>query len=308
VVSVIVPVWNPRREWLRAAVASALSQASCEIELIVVDDGCPEPVDGSLQGLNDRRLRLVRVEHGGVARARNAGLAVARGDAVRFLDADDAFEPGSSARLAALARNEHDVIAYGATMLCDAELRPRRKIVCELEGDVLTDCLLGRFTVRLPAMLFPRYVVDAVGEFDPAFELAEDGDWVLRALEHARVRGESATAAFYRRHRGSVTEDIAKGEAGLRLMIERHFERHPRERDSRLHRRARAWVDIIAAQARSAHGDYPGSARRFVSALRRDPPSAIAAIAREVRRVGARAGRRVRRVASAAQAASRRRR
>jgi glycosyltransferase involved in cell wall biosynthesis len=294
---VIVPVWNPRPGWLREAVESALSQARSDVEVIVVDDGCPDPVGRLLDSLDDPRLRVLRIEHGGVARARNAGLAVARGRFVRFLDADDVLERGSTARLVSLASGRNDVISYGATVLCDPDLRPRRTVVCTLEGDVLDEALVGRFTVRLPAMLFPRQVVDAAGTFDPSFELSEDGDWLLRALVHAGVRGETETAVFYRRHGDSVTAtasaDVARGEAGLRLMIERHFARHPTLRGSRLHRRAHAWVDVVAAQAWAAQGDYLGAARRIASAFRHHPRAGVAAARAELPRIARRGLRRL---------------
>jgi glycosyltransferase involved in cell wall biosynthesis len=78
-VSLVMPVWRPRPDWLKQAVRAALDQLRAEVELIVVDDGCPEPVEALLAGFRDTRLRVLRVEHGGAARARNAGIAAARG-------------------------------------------------------------------------------------------------------------------------------------------------------------------------------------------------------------------------------------
>ncbi|MGI8558878.1 MAG: hypothetical protein ACR2ND_11330 [Solirubrobacteraceae bacterium] len=64
-VSFVMAVWNPHQRWLRDAVGSVLAQRSCELELVVVDDGCREPVDGMLGDVDDPRLRIVRVPHGG---------------------------------------------------------------------------------------------------------------------------------------------------------------------------------------------------------------------------------------------------
>ncbi len=111
-VSLIMPVWRPRPEWLRRAVTAALAQRGCEIELIVVDDGSPDPMEELLSDVDDDRLRVLRVEHAGASRARhcapasrarNAGIAAARGGYVRFIDADDEILPGSTARLVELA-------------------------------------------------------------------------------------------------------------------------------------------------------------------------------------------------------------
>ena len=126
--SIVVPVWESRLDWLRAAVSSALAQADVSVEVVVVDDGCAVPIRDVL-GISDARLRLLRVPHGGVSRARNAGLDVARGRFVRFLDADDVLERGSTARLRRLCGEDDSVVAYGATAMCDPELRPRRTVV-----------------------------------------------------------------------------------------------------------------------------------------------------------------------------------
>jgi glycosyltransferase involved in cell wall biosynthesis len=278
-VSIVMPVWRPRHDWLLQATASALTQEQCSVELIVVDDGCDPPVEELLAEIEDERLRVVRIEHGGVSRARNAGLAAARGAYLRFLDCDDVLEPRSTARLLSLAAGAQDVIAYGATMTCDEQLRPRSTISCTLAGDALVDCLLGRFTVRFPSMLFPRAVVDRIGEFDLALKNCQDGDYVLRALEYAHVRGEDRTATYYRRHGRSATADIAAGERGLQQMIARYFERHPDQRGTRLERRARAYVVLASAAGWGSQGRHRQYWMRLARALMLDP----AAVARELR-------------------------
>src|SRR5438094_996292 len=207
-VSLIMPVWRPRLEWLAQAVESALGQRNCRIELILVDDGCPEPVAGLLSWVRDRRLRILRIEHGGVSRARNAGIAAAMGTRLRFIDCDDVIDLDSTARLLRLMGNDEDVIAYGSTIVCDAALRPQAKLASRLEGPAAIACLLNQdFTVMLQATLFPRRIVQAAGDWDPTMTVCEDWDFVLRALDHARVRGEDSTALYYRRHADAVTSN-----------------------------------------------------------------------------------------------------
>jgi glycosyltransferase involved in cell wall biosynthesis len=281
-VSVIVPAWRPRADWLRTAVESAVGQRGVDVEVVVVDDGSPEPVAPALEGV-DGRVRTIRVPHGGVARARNAGLVAAAGRVVRFLDADDALEAGSTARLLRLLDGRDDVIAYGATVMCEESLAPRRTVASTLEGDVLRAAVLGRFDVRIVSLLFPRRVVDLAGPFDPSLPRAEDGDFVLRALEHAEVRGETLPASFYRRHGASATADVAAGEAGLLGMLDRYFERHPEERGTALERRARASVYLAVARGYRAHGRRREAVDRALRALTRDPRRTVPALARGLR-------------------------
>ena len=92
-VSVIIPVYNVQN-YLRPCLDSVLKQTLKEIEIICVDDGS---TDGSLEILKqyaakDNRITVLKQKnlHAGVAR--NAGLAVARGEYLSFLDSDDFFE------------------------------------------------------------------------------------------------------------------------------------------------------------------------------------------------------------------------
>jgi SAM-dependent methyltransferase len=271
-VSFIMPAWRPRADWLGQAVESALGQRGCRLELIVVDDGCPEPIADLLSTVRDDRLRVIRVEHGGVSRARNAGLAAARGDRVRFVDCDDVLAPESTARLLRLMGPADDVISYGSTVVCDEELRPRSTISSRLSGSAVIPCLLDRFEVRLPAMLFPRKVTDATGEWNPDLTVCQDWDFVLRALEHARVRGEVRPALYYRRHASSGSHDAVAGWDGIRRVVAGYFDRHPETRGTALERRARAMLVVMQAERETA--GRPWRSREFWRAGLADPGAA----------------------------------
>jgi glycosyltransferase involved in cell wall biosynthesis len=266
-VSFIMPVWCPRPDWLRQCLESVLAQRGCEFELIIVDDGNSSPVEGLLDGLDDRRVSVVRGLHGGASYARNLGLRVAKGSQIRFVDADDVLEAGSTARLQKLIEHNGDMIAYGTTLSCDEDLRrlPRR-YESTLEGDVSKQYLLGQFDVRHLSMLFPRTIIDRTGEWSTDFAVSADRDFVQRALEHGLVRGEQAVATFYRRHRLSIQgqADIASGQAAALKVVARYIERHQHEAGSRLHRKAIA--NILLDRARAfAHVGLFGSAMRRVA-------------------------------------------
>lgn len=290
-VTLAMAVWRPQAEWLREAVTSALGQRDCAFELLVVDDGSPEPVEELLAELDDPRLRVVRIEHAGTAGARNAGIEHARGRLIRFLDADDVLEPGSTARLARLVGLREDVIAYGTTVVCDEELRPLRTIRSELSGDAVGPCLLGHFDVRHVSMLFPRRVVELAGPWVGAFHISEDWDFVLRALEHAEVRPDPEPATYYRRHGGSRTgvANVAAGERDRERVLQRFFERHPEQQGTSLARSAWAAAYLDRASAYAAVGERRKALRRLARAARLQPAATVRCAAglaaREARRL-----------------------
>ncbi|MBA3844460.1 MAG: glycosyltransferase [Actinobacteria bacterium] len=277
-VTLTMAAWQVEPRWFLEAVESALGQRGCDLELIVVDDGSPDPVQEVLIGIDDPRLRVVRIEHGGTAAARNAGIAHAQGRLIRFLDADDVLELDSTARLAALIGDRDDVVAYGATVVCDEQLRPTRTIASSLEGDVVEACLLGRFDVRHVSMLFPRRVVELAGPWVGGYAISEDWDFVLRALEHSKVRAEPLAATYYRRHGASRTgaAGVAAGEADRLRVVQRYFERHPERRGTRFERTVLAATHLDRASAYAATGQRGAAATRLARAARLAPIPAAA--------------------------------
>lgn len=92
IVSIIMPVYNAEK-FIYEAAMSTLNQSYRDIELIVVDDGSTDNSIAKLSGINDERLRIIHQLNQGANVARNRGLAEARGEYVKFLDADDIFYP-----------------------------------------------------------------------------------------------------------------------------------------------------------------------------------------------------------------------
>lgn len=239
-----MPVWRPRPDWLRAAVDAVLADdlaGTAELELLVVDDGNDEPVAPLLAAVDDPRLRVLRAAHGGASHARNEGIAAARGELLRFVDADDVVAPGGTAALVAAVDGAR-VIAYGSSALCDEALQMWELRSCTVRGDAVTACLVGELTVLHPAMVLPRAVVEEIGGWHD-WPTCEDWDFVLRAVEVAPVVPVDRVVYSYRRSDGSLakqTRDLA-GEVG-RAVVREHFVRHPDERGTARHRRTEAYL------------------------------------------------------------------
>lgn len=126
-ISVIVPVYNVRA-LLDACVASILAQTRTDIECILVDDGSTDGSGALCDGwaLRDARVRVVHKPNGGLSEARNAGLDVATGASISFVDSDDCLLPQSLETLAGhLEKNALDV-AVGKVLLHDMKTGERR--------------------------------------------------------------------------------------------------------------------------------------------------------------------------------------
>ena len=92
-VSIIVPVYKTK-DTIKKCVDSLLSQTLKQIEIILVDDGSPDESGRICDELcNDKRVKVIHKENGGLSSARNAGLKVATGDYIGFVDSDDYVHP-----------------------------------------------------------------------------------------------------------------------------------------------------------------------------------------------------------------------
>lgn len=92
-VSIIVPVYKTK-DTIKECVDSLLSQTIKQIEVILVDDGSPDE-SGRIcdEFCSDKRVKVIHKENGGLSSARNAGLKVATGDYIGFVDSDDYVHP-----------------------------------------------------------------------------------------------------------------------------------------------------------------------------------------------------------------------
>ena len=93
-VTVVIPTRDRWKLLASAALPAALGQEEVALEVVVVDDGSTDETPQRLAELTDPRLRTFRhAQSRGVARARNAGIATARGEWLAFLDDDDVWSP-----------------------------------------------------------------------------------------------------------------------------------------------------------------------------------------------------------------------
>ncbi len=89
-ISVIVPIYNVEK-YLERAVSSLTTQTYDNLEIILVDDGSPDSCPALCDELAklDNRIKVVHKENGGLSSARNAGINIAKGEYLSFIDGDD---------------------------------------------------------------------------------------------------------------------------------------------------------------------------------------------------------------------------
>lgn len=116
-VSIIVPIYNVE-SFLQRCISSIVSQTYDKIEIILVDDGstdsCPQKIKDWMEC--DGRIKVVSKKNGGLVSARQAGLSIATGEYVLYVDGDDWLERNCvEAFVSILEKNDVDLICCYAT-------------------------------------------------------------------------------------------------------------------------------------------------------------------------------------------------
>jgi glycosyltransferase involved in cell wall biosynthesis len=216
--SVVIPAYNAERT-LRATVVSVFGQTRSDFEVIVVDDGSTDATAGVVEALeNDPRIRLVRRPNGGVAIARNAGIAVAQGQYVCFLDADDVWLPTyleamgnalDARREAGLAFTDawvwdEGVRRFGRRTIMDTGNPPTT--VPDDARDLFRRLLAANF--MFTSTTVRRDALADVGGFDARVSPSEDWElWLRFAARGYRAVRAAPVLAVYRKHAGSLSSD-----------------------------------------------------------------------------------------------------
>jgi len=202
-VSVVVPVFNGA-QYLAEAIDSLLAQTRPATEIVVVDDGSTDASLAVAQSYAERHGHVIVVTqpNGGASAARNAGIALATGDVLAFLDADDIAEPQFLA--VQLGRLEADPAlagVMGAGRVFVEAGAPEPVWLAEQQRDT-------RARPRLMTMVVHRAVFSALGGFDPGLSHGEDTDWVLRAGEAGhRIDIHTEVLVARRVHHHNLTQD-----------------------------------------------------------------------------------------------------
>lgn len=207
-VSVVIPCFNAAA-FLATAVESVIRQRGDPIEIIVVDDGSTDET-ASIALSFGSAVKLLRQPNAGIGAARNAGLALAGGEIVAFLDADDLWTDNSlAARLMVLqASPDIDGVFGQCEQFFDAGLDPLTSAKWAVD--------LRRQQFRnAGAMLIRRVAFNRVGGFGTDLQVGEMVDWLGRAEAAAVAFANIDDLVMLRRIHGrnnSLRTDLRKGD------------------------------------------------------------------------------------------------
>ena len=178
-VSVIVPTYN-RADRLEGTLYSIVSQTYQDFELIVVDDGSTDNTSKVIESFPSAQYLPLK-KNSGVSKARNIGLACAKGEFICFLDSDDLWnEKKLQIQIHWMVNNTDSQICYTDEIWIRNGVRVNqmnrhRKYTGDIFRHCLALCIVSPSSVMLRAELF-----DEIGNFDESLPVCEDYDLWLR--------------------------------------------------------------------------------------------------------------------------------
>jgi glycosyltransferase involved in cell wall biosynthesis len=198
----VIPTWN-RARLVCEAIDSALGQSPEQVEVIVVDDGSTDDTADVLARNFGSRIHVLRMsQRRGAGAARNAGVRLASGELIGFLDSDDLWLPGKlEAELSALERfPEAEVVVSDSLRFLEGQANESscfalNGLLAATQGEVrlMSDCpwlwtniMNG---VATCSITLRRRVLSRLGETLFAEDLAccEDWEFELRVYHQCRV-------------------------------------------------------------------------------------------------------------------------
>ncbi len=189
-----------------------------------MDDGSTDGSAETLADLDDPRLQVIRECHGGSAAARNAGLRLATGELVAFLDADDRWAPRNLERQSAFLESHPEVdMTFVHSLVVDEEGRSLGFKCSSRAGAVsLSQLLRSNEIGNGSCLLVRREALDQAGWFDPKLPACVDIDVWMRvaSLRAGNVVAIPELLTFYRRRPGQISGDWRRMEAGYLQLLE----------------------------------------------------------------------------------------
>jgi glycosyltransferase involved in cell wall biosynthesis len=190
VFSVIIPTYN-RAHVITRAIQSVLEQTFSNFELIIVDDGSTDQTDAVIGSINHPRLRYIRQENKGVSAARNAGVALAHGQYVTFLDSDDEVLPEWLANLAQVFQaGQAGIVCVGSKVIIEQNGQHQQTIVLPRKMGALFEHQEGLFA---PPGTFAlrRELFETVGGYVEGLPFSENTELAIRLIPHCIDEGWS---------------------------------------------------------------------------------------------------------------------
>jgi glycosyltransferase involved in cell wall biosynthesis len=206
-VSVVMSVYNSEL-YLAHALESILSQTFTDFELIVIDDGSTDGSAEILHSTSDPRLRVVEQNNAGLTRSLNRGFALAKGEYVARIDADDTCLPGRLAAQVAYMDQHQATVLLGTAYRHVDLLRDRQvDIYPPREDEALRRAMVSGNPFCHSSVMVRRAAVVKEGGYDESFPYLQDYELWSRLAQVGELANLPQILVSRRYHAASLSND-----------------------------------------------------------------------------------------------------
>ena len=226
-VSVIILTRN-RPEFLVKAVESVLNQTYTDFEIVIVDDASTDKTPEVIKSFQDPRIISIRHDvNKGESGSRNAGVKVAKGELVAFLDDDDEWLPQKLELQVSLLQKGNDKLGGVYTGFYKWDM-VEEKIVGEIipkkRGNISEDMFIKNWVGTPSTVLVKNKCFQDVGEFDEKLVFGPDWDMWLRIAHKYEFEYIASPLVKYGIHSQQMSTSYRKWILGREKLLEKYGE------------------------------------------------------------------------------------
>lgn len=219
-VSIVIPCYNGEG-YLADAIHSALGQTYPRCEVIVIDDGSTDSSLDIIKGFGGRVRWETSVNRGGNA-ARNRGLAIANGEWIQFLDADDMLLPNCVAEKVAFVHETNSIPVCDAINI-EQDGSVTRRAWRRVEDDAF--CSMVEYAPYVDTPFYPVDALRSVGGFDESLRACQEFELHVRLSIQTRAPEKynrlPIPLVIHRGRLGSVSSDGTRLAETLATLFQR---------------------------------------------------------------------------------------
>ena len=193
-ISVLMPVYNTKEEYLRTSIESILNQTFTDFEFIIVNDGSTNNAEEVILSYKDNRIKYVKQENQGIVGALNNAWSKASGKYIARMDSDDIAYPERFAKQVNFLEENPEYSLVGSW----AKIIPSKNIIKLPQDikimDLLADCMFIHPSIMFNKADFEKFNL----QYETGFEYAEDYCLYANAVKHLKMTNLQEALLDYR--------------------------------------------------------------------------------------------------------------
>ena len=211
-VSIIIPCYNAS-SYIKETIGCVLSQTFQNFEILLINDGSTDNSSSIIKTINDDRIHLVEQENQGVSFSRNKGIAMAKGEYVVFLDADDLLHP-SFLEKRVFSLSKSSAIAYASNVvLVDKngnKIEENKNYFATNKSSQILEFKDGIVTCPSSYLFKTIFLKNRKITFNKNLQSSADKFFLLEVLKQGKIEIIDESPMYYRVLNDSMSHKITK--------------------------------------------------------------------------------------------------